>query len=114
MYFPIAHSQAKYEDRQKKDLKGATKAAITAVDAIKPYKGGNDTLWLLHALNNIDKHRLLIATASAFRSFDVGAHMHRLMQSTIGSSPDWEGVELPQDGDLPSACRQDVPIAGWR
>jgi hypothetical protein len=46
------------------------KDAIDAIDAIKPYKGGNDTLWLLNKLNNIDKHRLLIAVgySNYFRS----------------------------------------------
>lgn len=30
------------------------------VDVIKPYKGGNDALWALHDLNDLDKHRLLL------------------------------------------------------
>lgn len=30
------------------------------VDIVKPYKGGNDALWTLNDLNNIDKHRLLL------------------------------------------------------
>jgi len=33
--------------------------AIEAIDALKPYGGGNDLLWRLHELNNSDKHRLL-------------------------------------------------------
>ena len=33
--------------------------AKEAIDALKPYGGGNDFLWRLHDLNNIDKHRLL-------------------------------------------------------
>jgi len=30
------------------------------VDVVKPYKGGNEALWALNDLNNIDKHRLLL------------------------------------------------------
>src|ERR1022692_1403938 len=39
--------------------------AIDAISALKPYKDGNDVLWRLHRLNNIDKHRLLVAVGSA-------------------------------------------------
>jgi hypothetical protein len=31
--------------------------AVKAIDALKPYKGGNDVLWRIHELDNIDKHR---------------------------------------------------------
>ncbi len=67
VYFPIANSFAKYEAKKSGRLKGASDAAIAAIDAVKPYKGGNDSLWLLHTLNNIDKHRLLITVGSAAR-----------------------------------------------
>ncbi|MGB9236512.1 MAG: hypothetical protein WCC04_19055 [Terriglobales bacterium] len=30
------------------------------VEVVKPYKGGNDALWALHDLNDLDKHRLLL------------------------------------------------------
>ena len=33
--------------------------AVKAIDRLKPYGGGNDFLWRLHGLNNIDRHRLL-------------------------------------------------------
>jgi hypothetical protein len=36
------------------------KDVVKAMDALEPYKGGNDPLWHLHKLNSIDKHRLLI------------------------------------------------------
>ena len=37
-----------------------SKAAIAAIDALKPYRGGDDLLWQLHRLENVDKHRVLI------------------------------------------------------
>jgi hypothetical protein len=37
--------------------------AIAAIDAAKPYKGGNEPLWRIHELNNIDKHRSLFSVA---------------------------------------------------
>ena len=33
------------------------------IDRARPYKAGNTYLWVLNKLNNIDKHRLLIALA---------------------------------------------------
>ena len=33
--------------------------AVEAIDRLKPYKGGNDLLWKIHALNNLDKHRAI-------------------------------------------------------
>jgi hypothetical protein len=51
--------------------------AIKAIDAIKPYRGGNETLWRLHRLNNVDKHRLLITSGSAYDSVNIGPLLHR-------------------------------------
>ena len=63
--FPIADGAAEYGSpffRRKID--SMRKDAIDAIDALKPYKGGNDTLWRLNQLNNIDKHRLLVTACS--------------------------------------------------
>jgi len=43
--------------------------AIEAIKRLKPYKGGNNVLYRLHALNNRDKHRLLLAGGSAISVF---------------------------------------------
>lgn len=40
VYFPIWDSQAKYEAEGRSQIDGARPEAVTAVDAIKPYKGG--------------------------------------------------------------------------
>jgi hypothetical protein len=37
-------------------------AAIERIERLKPYKGGNDPLWRIHELDNIDKHRTLLTT----------------------------------------------------
>ena len=45
-------------------------AAITVYQSLKPYRGGNDRLWLLDELDNEDKHRgLLVARAAAAAQF---------------------------------------------
>jgi hypothetical protein len=43
---------------------GIPAGAVKLIEATKPYKGGYDNLWILHELNNIDKHRLLITAAA--------------------------------------------------
>ncbi|MBP6884612.1 MAG: hypothetical protein KBC17_02180 [Candidatus Pacebacteria bacterium] len=80
IYFPISDDLAKYDINKVKMLKGATPAAITAIDTMQPYKGANDLLWKLNKLNNIDKHRLLITVGSSFRSADLGAYMLPMMR----------------------------------
>jgi hypothetical protein len=54
--------------------------AIQAIKALKPYKGGNDTLWKLHKLDNTDKHRLVLTVAAAFAGTKVGGLARYLKQ----------------------------------
>jgi len=62
--FPIVDSAAKYMSPDvRRKVQAFRQDVVKALDALKPYKGGNDTLWRLHELNKIDKHRLLL-TAS--------------------------------------------------
>lgn len=48
---------------------------------------GSDTLWKLHKLNNVDKHRVLITAGSAFQSVNIGPHLGREMQKQLASTP---------------------------
>jgi hypothetical protein len=63
--FPIFDDASKYQTGKTQRIKGIPNAAMDLVDAAKPYKGGNERLWRLHRLNNIDKHRLLITVGAA-------------------------------------------------
>jgi hypothetical protein len=58
--FPIAKSPKLYEEMKARKTQGMRQDAIDAIDALEPYKGGNEKLWFLHGLNNIDKHRLVL------------------------------------------------------
>lgn len=77
VYFPIFDSAEKFAHASPGKVQGMTQAAIDAISALKPYKGGNDALWRLHALDIIDKHRLLVTVGSLFRSVDVGPTLRR-------------------------------------
>ena len=76
--------------------------AIAAIDAIQPYAGGNDVLWNLHALNNIDKHRLILTAGSAVRSVDLGKYIQQ--KAPKGSPLSQVNLSLffkPADNDYP-------------
>ena len=80
--FPIADSAAQYKSIQfRRKIEGAGQDPIKRLDALKPYKGGNDTLWHLGQLNNIDKHRLLLtaSTRYTFRSMTLNDYARMLI-----------------------------------
>jgi hypothetical protein len=78
-------------------MKGALRETFEAIDALKPYKGGNDLLWNLHELNNIEKHRLLITVGAMFQSFNFGAHASAWLADWASTQPDnpFAGKEIP-------------------
>lgn len=84
--YPISDDEAKYLPLRNRTIKGARQKAKDAIDATKPYRGGNDVLWRLNKLNIIDKHRLLLTVGSAFRAVDIGAELGRTMREAF---PDW-------------------------
>lgn len=85
VYFPIWDDQAKYESEGRRQIDGAKPEAVKAVDIVKPYKGGNDRLWQLHKLNNVDKHRLLLMVGSAFHGANISHVLERGMQEMLRS-----------------------------
>ena len=97
IYFPIQDTLDKYEAKKWGKIEGARQETIDAIDALKPYQGGNDPLWMLYRLNNIEKHRLLITVGSMFQSLDLGAHMSAMMAKSFGNDPasPFFGKELP-------------------
>jgi hypothetical protein len=57
--FPIHDDAKSYNDRHERQVRGMAQDAIDAIGEIKPYKGGNDALWILHKLDIEDKHHAL-------------------------------------------------------
>jgi hypothetical protein len=66
IYFPVAETAEIYEADKPRKIKGVLLEAIEAIDRLKPYKGGNDPLWRIHELDNIDKHRSLFTLGHDF------------------------------------------------
>jgi hypothetical protein len=83
IYFPIAESEASYMEKREGKIKGAARRTIEAVDSLKPYKGGNDALWRLYRLNNIEKHRLLLTVASQHQGIHLGQLVSNIMRTTF-------------------------------
>jgi hypothetical protein len=111
--FPIidTDSPTEYEASRKRKIKGVTQAAIDAIDATKPYKGGNDLLWKLHQLNNIDKHRLLIAVGSAVANFSAPRFLRRGLTDYLED----RGVDVPSIIDLSEPLNfKLIPDAAYR
>ncbi|MGH8147146.1 MAG: hypothetical protein ACREPY_12510 [Rhodanobacteraceae bacterium] len=88
VYFPIGDNRERYLEQRRHQLKGALSDAIAAVDAVKPYHGGNDLLWQLHKLNNIDKHRMLLTAGSVYQSFNIGPRMSRDLRNLMADVHD--------------------------
>lgn len=78
-YFPISDDATKYKAEAPGRVKGMSQAAIDAIDARKPYKGGTDALWHLHKLNNIDKHRMVVTVGSAISVHTLPRRIKRMI-----------------------------------
>jgi hypothetical protein len=83
IYFPIADDFEKYEAKKRGKMQGADQKTFDAIDALKPYKGGNDTLWSLYRLNNIEKHRLLLTVGSHAAGINLGHLMTHQFKDTF-------------------------------
>jgi hypothetical protein len=67
-YFPISSKPpAEYDQELRRALGGASSAAFRFVRRLKPYRGGNETLGQLHALDITDKHRLILLVGAAHK-----------------------------------------------
>jgi hypothetical protein len=82
IYFPIADDLNRYNAKKGLQLEGALPGTIAAIDAVRPYKDGNDALWKLSKLNNIEKHRLLLTVGAQA----AGIHAGQLMASHLPPS----------------------------
>jgi hypothetical protein len=95
--FPVSETVEKYQADKARKVKGMQPRAIEAIDRLKPYKGGNDALWRIHELDNIDKHRSLFTVAHDFLFtsdwFD-GAYLLK------ADNPHFSGIERDVEQDV--------------
>jgi hypothetical protein len=94
IYFPIGETVEKYKTKKDRQISGAGKHTICAIDALKPYKGGNDLFWQLSRLNNVDKHRLLLAVGSQAAGVNLIQHMANFLPGDIFSPEDKASLSM--------------------
>jgi hypothetical protein len=93
IFFPFGESEADYMASERRSvIETFANTAVKRIDALKPYKGGNDILWRLSRLNNIDKHRLLITTSMRFKHRTTTPADYARMCATIGKGTDPGGI----------------------
>src|SRR3990170_8909162 len=95
VYFPIADSAAEYPTLRARYIRCAGQAAIDAIDATEPYKGGKGHgLWQLNTLKKADKHRLLVATRSVFAGVDLAPTVAQILRNSQ-MAPKLRGIKIP-------------------
>lgn len=70
-YFPIADSVDDLANVIKGRCKHVPPDIITLLRAFNPHKGGNDVIWALNKLCNINKHRLLVGFATTSNAVHI-------------------------------------------
>jgi len=55
-FFPVARTEADFENAVRGRLKELPKEIVDLIRALKPYKGGNIPLWVLNVFCNTNKH----------------------------------------------------------
>jgi hypothetical protein len=98
--FPIAKDRDTYEREKARKVEGIRPEAIKEIDRLEPYKGGtkefSDTLWRIHELDIIDKHRFVFVVANdAFFEADWYADDHPFLirpRTFKADTPHFSGV----------------------
>lgn len=104
--FPIAIDAETYEEAKARKVQGMSAEAVPLIDALKPYQGGNDALWRLHEICNIDKHQTIVSVGQNVLLEGVGfegyfwrqatnPHFHRLFGNTTDDEIDVSVEESP-------------------
>jgi len=85
--FPVFASLGVYKDKAGEKVRGMGQSAIDLIDAMKPYRGGNDVLWRLDALSKIDKRRPLAIRGLTHRFQSVTPNVIAYLRKTWGARP---------------------------
>lgn len=102
---PIAETFIKYEAEKARKTKRMLQEATQAIDALKPYKSGNDALWRIRELDNVDKHRNLFTFGQSFL-FTADWFVGTFLAKT--DDPTFTGVETQAEKDIQTAIQKAV------
>ncbi len=116
IYFPIAENFELYKKNKIEMTKGITQKAKDLIDTVRPYKGGSNTIWEIHRLDIIDKHRsiLLVILKSSLKSVDLGPDMLERMKKSIPNLgfPEFSLPVQPADNLFPLEVSDELYDAG--
>jgi hypothetical protein len=90
IFFPISDGRDNHEARLRDIRSILRQDAIDALRVLQPYRGGKghgNTLWCLHRLDILDKHRLLITVGWKFRQWGVDIEWREVNQR-VGLPPE--------------------------
>ncbi len=92
-------------------IKGMRDDAKSMIQSLDPYKGRNNPLWRLHALNIIDKHRFILTGGVTTWEFNVGQHLTEIgiASPTTNSTDVWVKPLNPQPIELGQELLIDSP-----
>ncbi|WP_141754335.1 hypothetical protein [Streptomyces agglomeratus] len=98
--FPISETEAKFNGNYEWRLQGASASAVVAVQALRPFGGGDDRFWRLHSLDIEDKHRLLIPVGAAHERVNLSFTFTGMNPAFTGMNPVVLGLN-PVDRQYP-------------
>lgn len=97
--FPIAETTGCFKRQLPAQTAGMTDAAVRTIIELRPHRGGNEWLLLLHRLNNIDKHRTLVISGGRAAGIDVLGLIGQALRE--GFEPDTTLFLRPADDGFP-------------
>lgn len=116
-FFPIARTEADFENAVRGRLKDLPKEITDLVRALKPYKGGNNLLWTLNEICNTNKHAAISPVAVFTGSID---YRHAVVTGGARFMPpvwdraknEMEFVRLPPGGKFEAhfSCNTHIAI----
>ena len=108
--FPISGTRERLKSNAIGKINGVSAKARRFIERLKPYKGGNTPLWVLHELDALDKHSGIIPVAAAHVAIAARWALPMMFWGPDGSlriggpgpdgTPMWTGFGVPDGSRL--------------
>lgn len=94
-YFPFAGDESEFKKRGVQNkINMLHPEAISMLSDLKPYRGGNDLLWALGRLANIDKHKKIIPIGSGRFGHEIKLTIYLLAGDIVQPpSSEWQPLD---------------------
>jgi len=108
--FPVSGTRKHFKTNSIRKIDGVSAKARRFIERLKPYKGGNTPLWILHELDVLDKHSGIIPVAAAHLAVTARWAIPGMFAAPDGSlriggpgpdgQPMWTGLGVPEGARL--------------